>query len=134
MQVFGPPRCAKRVYHAKPKLSIEDLWEDDNLPSIDLTHTKDYSNVNRIDGQELAQMEIMIVKGFETCAVQKCQLTCACNQHYIPPELYTPPQSPGGILELLEDSHYSGGILPFLEDSWRIPTIPGGIPYSDVIQ
>ena len=21
----------------------------------------------------------------------------------------------------------------FLEDSWRIPTIPGGIPYSDVI-
>ena len=47
------------------------------------------------------------------------------------PELYTPPQSPGGILELLEESHHS----------WRIP---GGFPlfleefliamlYSDVI-
>ena len=36
------------VYHAKPRLSIEELREDDNLPSIDLIHTKEYSNVNRI--------------------------------------------------------------------------------------
>ena len=43
-----------------------------------------------------------------------------CHQ---PPELYTPPRIPGA----------PGGFLPFLEDSWRIPTIPGGIPYSDVI-
>jgi len=42
IKVFVPPKCAKRVYHAKPKPSIEDLWEDDNLPSIDLIHTKDY--------------------------------------------------------------------------------------------
>ena len=38
-------------------------------------------------------------------------------------ELYTPPRIPGGFLVLLEDSYHS----------WRIPTIPGGIPYSDVI-
>jgi len=48
IEAFVPPKCAKRIYHAKPKLSIEDIWEDDNLPSIDLICTKDYSNINRI--------------------------------------------------------------------------------------
>ena len=38
------PKCAKRVYGAK----AEDPWEDDDLPSIKLIHTKNYSNVNRI--------------------------------------------------------------------------------------
>ena len=65
IKVFVPPKHAKKVYHAKPKPSIEDLWEDNNLPSIDLICTKDYSNINRIaeqwtwplDGWELAQME-----------------------------------------------------------------------------
>ena len=41
---YVPPKCAKRVYRAQPK----DLWEDDDLCSIKLIHTKNYSNVNRI--------------------------------------------------------------------------------------
>ena len=48
IEAYVPPKHAKRVYHAKPKPSIEDLWEDDNLPSIKLIRTKNYSNVNRI--------------------------------------------------------------------------------------
>ena len=41
---YVPPKCAKRVYRAQPK----DLWEDDDLCSIKLICTKNYSNVNRI--------------------------------------------------------------------------------------
>ena len=39
-----PPKCAKRVYQSKAK----DLWEDDDLPSITLIRTRNYSNINRI--------------------------------------------------------------------------------------
>ena len=41
IEVFVPPKHAKRVYHAKPKASTEELWEDDSLPSIHLIHTKE---------------------------------------------------------------------------------------------
>ena len=44
IEAYVPPKHAKRVYQAKAK----DLWEDDDLPSINLIHTKNYSNVNRI--------------------------------------------------------------------------------------
>ena len=47
IEVFVPPKCAKRFYCAKPKLSTEELWEDDNLPSIHLICIKEYSNTNR---------------------------------------------------------------------------------------
>ena len=40
IEAFVPPKHAKRVYHTKPKLSIQD--------SIQLIGTKDYSNINRI--------------------------------------------------------------------------------------
>ena len=42
--VYVPPKCAKIIYQAKAK----DLWENDNLPSINLICTKNYLNVNRI--------------------------------------------------------------------------------------
>ena len=44
IKAYIPPKCAKRVYQSKAK----DLWEDDDLPSIKLIHTKNYSNINRI--------------------------------------------------------------------------------------
>ena len=44
IKAYVPPKCAKRVYQSKAK----DLWEDDELPSIELICTKDYSNINRI--------------------------------------------------------------------------------------
>ena len=40
IEAFVPPKHAKKVYHTKPKLSIQD--------SIKLICTKDYSNINRI--------------------------------------------------------------------------------------
>ena len=36
---FVPPKCAKRIYHTRANLPIEELWEDD-LPSINLIHTQ----------------------------------------------------------------------------------------------
>ena len=44
IEPYVPPKHAKRVYGKQPK----DLWEDDDLPSIKLICTKNYSNVNRI--------------------------------------------------------------------------------------
>ena len=45
---FVPPKCAKRVYHTRANPTVEELYEDDNLPSINLICTKEYLNVNRI--------------------------------------------------------------------------------------
>ena len=44
IEPYVPLKCAKRVYGKRPK----DLWKDNDLPSIKLIHTKNYSNVNRI--------------------------------------------------------------------------------------
>ena len=48
IEEYVPPKQAKRVYHTKANLPIEELWEDDNLPSNDFICTKEYSNINRI--------------------------------------------------------------------------------------
>ena len=52
IEVFVPHKHAKRGHCTKPKLSTEELWEDDNLPSIHLIHTKEYLNVNRITNHD----------------------------------------------------------------------------------
>ena len=45
VEAYVPPKCAKRVYQSKAK----DLWEDDeDLPSIKLICTRNYTNVNKI--------------------------------------------------------------------------------------
>ena len=45
VKTYVPPKCAKRIYQSKAK---EDLWEDDDLPSIKLIHTRNNTNVDKI--------------------------------------------------------------------------------------
>ena len=44
-EIYVPLKHAKRVYQSKAK---EDLWEDDDLPSIKLICTRNYTNINKI--------------------------------------------------------------------------------------
>ena len=44
VEPYVPPKHAKRVYQTKAK----DLWEDEDLPSITLIRTRNYTNVSKI--------------------------------------------------------------------------------------
>ena len=45
VETYEPPKRAKRVYQSKEKDFLED---DEDLPSITLIHTRNYTNVNKI--------------------------------------------------------------------------------------
>ena len=45
VKTYEPPKCAKRVYQSKEKDLLED---DEDLPSITLIRTRNYTNVNKI--------------------------------------------------------------------------------------
>ena len=45
VETYVPPKHAKRVYQSKAK---ENLWEDNDLPSIKLICTRNHTNVNKI--------------------------------------------------------------------------------------
>ena len=44
VEIYVPPKCVKRVYQTK----AQNLWEDEDLPSITLIRTRNYTNVSKI--------------------------------------------------------------------------------------
>ena len=44
VKTYVPPKCVKRVYETKD----QNLWEDEDLPSITLIHTRNYTNITKI--------------------------------------------------------------------------------------
>ena len=44
VETYVPPKCVKRVYETKD----QNLWEDEDLPSITLIHTRNYTNITKI--------------------------------------------------------------------------------------
>jgi hypothetical protein len=47
-----PPKRAKMVYHSNANTVTEELFGDEDLPSIKLICTKEYSNVNKITDRD----------------------------------------------------------------------------------
>ena len=45
VEIYEPPKHAKRVYQSKEKDLLKD---DEDLPSITLIHTRNYTNINKI--------------------------------------------------------------------------------------
>ena len=45
VKTYEPPKRAKRVYQSN---AIDLLEDDEDLPSIKLIHTRNYTNVNKI--------------------------------------------------------------------------------------